>query len=218
MYKNINIYLFILLLNIVLTDKMNCAFERINGGARPEALGGAFTACADDYNSIFYNPAGLSELTSYEVSFFYMIPYGLKELGVKCFAFVLPVKNCGFGITSQQMGTDLYRESKLVFSAGMRIYRGLALGLNSKLLNIRIQGYGSNSLLAMDVGMLYDFGNDFKLGMFINNVNSPTIGKAKEKIIEFYSIGISKRLLSGITLNLDINRYNDYSILMRFGA
>jgi len=218
MFKSVKIYLFVLLLNIVFSDRMNCAFERTNGGARAEALGGAFTACANDYNSIFYNPAGLSELTNNEVSFFYMIPYGIKELGIKCFAFVLPVKIFGFGIMSQQMGTDLYRESQLVFSAGMRIYKGLSLGINSKLLNLRIQGYGSRSLLGVDIGMLYDVGNDLKFGAFFNNVNNPCIGKTKEKIAKICSIGISKKLISGLTLNLDMSKYNKYPVIVRFGG
>jgi hypothetical protein len=33
-------------------------------GARPAALGGAFTAVADDQNALFYNPAGLARLDS----------------------------------------------------------------------------------------------------------------------------------------------------------
>jgi hypothetical protein len=33
-------------------------------GARPAALGGAFTAVADDQNALFYNPAGLAHLDS----------------------------------------------------------------------------------------------------------------------------------------------------------
>jgi hypothetical protein len=33
-------------------------------GARPSALGGAFTAVADDQNALFYNPAGLAKLDS----------------------------------------------------------------------------------------------------------------------------------------------------------
>jgi len=112
MLKNIKIVLSVLILNLIFFENIYCAFERINGGSRAEALGGAFTACADDYNSIFYNPAGLSELQDKEISFFYLIPYGLKELGTKCFAFAVPFKNSGFGIVLQQMGTELYRESQ----------------------------------------------------------------------------------------------------------
>ena len=38
------------------------AFENIGAGARPIAMGNAFSAVADDANTIYYNPAGLGRL------------------------------------------------------------------------------------------------------------------------------------------------------------
>ena len=36
------------------------AFLKIEGGSRPAGLGGAFTGLANDINTIFWNPAGLT--------------------------------------------------------------------------------------------------------------------------------------------------------------
>jgi hypothetical protein len=44
---------------------------RVAAGARPEALGGAYAAVADDLNALFWNPAGLAGLTSVEVGAMY---------------------------------------------------------------------------------------------------------------------------------------------------
>ena len=38
------------------------AFLKIGTGARPAALGGAYTALADDVNAIYYNPGALARL------------------------------------------------------------------------------------------------------------------------------------------------------------
>ncbi|MFA6091629.1 MAG: PorV/PorQ family protein [Elusimicrobiota bacterium] len=43
-------------------------FLKLGGGARAVALGGAFTALADDANAIAYNPAGLAVLRRQELS------------------------------------------------------------------------------------------------------------------------------------------------------
>ena len=43
-------------------------FLRIGVGARPAAMGEAFSAVGDDGNSIFWNPAGLGRLRSQELS------------------------------------------------------------------------------------------------------------------------------------------------------
>jgi hypothetical protein len=47
------------------------AFLKVAQGARPAAMGDAFTAIADDVNSIFWNPAGLVYVQNREVVFSY---------------------------------------------------------------------------------------------------------------------------------------------------
>jgi hypothetical protein len=216
MHKDIKIWLVFLLISITVYNEVYSAFESINGGARAESLGGAFTACADDWNSIFYNPAGLSNMVNGEFSTFYMIPYGLKELGVKCIAGAFPLKYCGLGIMFQQMGTELYNESQFVFSLSRKTYKGLSIGLNVKFLHIGIQRYGSSSFFASDCGILYNLKDDFRFGMFISNVNKPKI--YRDRIPRYYSIGISKRLISGLSLNLDVSKYEKYPEIIRFGG
>ena len=44
-------------------------FLKIDVGARPSGMGGAFTAVADDITSIAWNPAGLSDISINEISF-----------------------------------------------------------------------------------------------------------------------------------------------------
>ena len=46
-------------------------FLRVEQGARPVAMGGAFGAVANDVNSIFYNPAGLINIQNMEYIFSY---------------------------------------------------------------------------------------------------------------------------------------------------
>ena len=44
------------------------AFLKIGAGARPTAMGGAYTALADDANALYWNPAGLVRLEKREFS------------------------------------------------------------------------------------------------------------------------------------------------------
>jgi hypothetical protein len=43
------------------------AFLKIDTGARPAAMGGAYTAIADDINALYYNPGGLALITKREL-------------------------------------------------------------------------------------------------------------------------------------------------------
>ena len=42
-------------------------YPTLHRGVRPLGMGGAFTAVADDENALFYNPAGLSEISTLQV-------------------------------------------------------------------------------------------------------------------------------------------------------
>ena len=53
---------------VVAADE-GAAFLTLGAGARPAAMGGAWTAVADDVNSAFWNPAGLARLERNEFQF-----------------------------------------------------------------------------------------------------------------------------------------------------
>lgn len=51
----------------VSAQNTGASFLRIDTGARPAAMGGAYTAVADDVNALYYNPGGLSLLSRREL-------------------------------------------------------------------------------------------------------------------------------------------------------
>jgi len=72
-------------------------FLKISQGARPSGMGEAFTGIADDVNAIFWNPAGLGELTRHQVTF--MHTAWMMDVNFQYLAYALPVKGAGtFGI------------------------------------------------------------------------------------------------------------------------
>jgi tetratricopeptide (TPR) repeat protein len=72
-------------------------FLKISQGARQSGMGEAFTAIADDVNAIYWNPAGLGQLTRNQVCFqqaFWMVDVNFQYL-----AYALPIQGLGtFGI------------------------------------------------------------------------------------------------------------------------
>ena len=63
-------HLFLLLIFFMMFSSTICARELpyIYKGIRPMGMGGAFVALSDDGNALFYNPAGLSDVTSAQSS------------------------------------------------------------------------------------------------------------------------------------------------------
>jgi len=71
-------------------------FLKIPVGARESALGGAFTAVADNANAVYYNPAGLSLLKKPEVSFTYNEYF--EGVSQQWLAAAYPYKSGAFGL------------------------------------------------------------------------------------------------------------------------
>nr|MEE4269896.1 PorV/PorQ family protein [Candidatus Krumholzibacteria bacterium] len=87
-------------------------FMENGGGARALAMGGAFTAVADDPSTTFWNPAGLTGLTRSEILVMHSERFG--DLIDRDFAaYVQPVSwsvlggtDAGFGISVIRLGVD----------------------------------------------------------------------------------------------------------------
>lgn len=121
------------------------AFDEFPVGARPAAMGEAFTAVADDVHSLYYNPAGLASLYRPEATAYYARPYpGLSDQSKTAHTFVgaaMPIpKNGrwgGLGIGYQEFRVDsLFKERTVTLAYGRSFFSDrLALGLGLKQLN-----------------------------------------------------------------------------------
>ncbi len=88
------------------------AFMENGGGARPLAMGGAFTAVADDPSTTFWNPAGLASVDYRAIMLMHSERFG--DLVDRDFvAFTLPVswsllggEAAGFGLSLIRLGID----------------------------------------------------------------------------------------------------------------
>lgn len=124
------------------------AFEDLGAGARAPGMGNAFTAVADDVYTIYYNPAGLSDLKNPEFSASYSKLYpGLSDdsnLGISQIVHARPLKEGRWGtmgIGWQRFSLNqLYSENSFTLSYGRQAMKlqntqSLQWGLNLKYLN-----------------------------------------------------------------------------------
>ncbi|MBI4347633.1 MAG: type IX secretion system membrane protein PorP/SprF [Elusimicrobia bacterium] len=124
------------------------AYNDVGVGARVVGLGNAFTAVADDVNSIYYNPAGLATLDRAQVGTTYSRLYqGLSDrsgLQNSFLAFESPIRQGrqgAYGVAWNYFTLDsLYRESSVYGSYGRRLFPatlpgGLFGGVSAKYLS-----------------------------------------------------------------------------------
>ncbi len=130
-YKTLCFIAVLLLTVIAWPISSSAAFQENLWGARPAALGGAFTAVSDDSNAPAYNPAGLSLMTDSEMTFMYAKLYtGLtlhvgqsdtSNLGLGYFSYAPKIKDGAYGSYaiswSNFVASSLYREDTFSLSA-----------------------------------------------------------------------------------------------------
>ncbi len=86
-------------------------FLKMNTGARPAAMGEAFTGLGGDANAFFYNPAGTAGIEKME----FMAQYGswFQDIGYNAMSFVYPAKKwgtLGIGVINLSV-TDIERRA-----------------------------------------------------------------------------------------------------------
>ncbi|MFH1784642.1 MAG: OmpA family protein [bacterium] len=206
--KTIMVTCIIVLHVTLLTRVCYGSFEDIGWGARPTGMGGAFTALANDSNSIMWNPAGIAHVDRSELNLMYAKLFsGLDsvKLGLNYFSFIQPIKNAGvFGINwANFISTDQYREDTFVLSYAQKVFYSkdswleeVALGANLKYMGYRytldsyaktdpvfVSSGNDKSSFGFDAGIQIKPVDYLSVGLSVINLNQPDVGlKETEKL------------------------------------
>ncbi|MCH7573880.1 MAG: PorV/PorQ family protein [Candidatus Marinimicrobia bacterium] len=165
------------------------AFLEIGVGARAMGMGQAFVSLAQDATAMYWNPAGISRIATFEAMFTYVdwfvdtkyaftgivapIPgRGAVGLSVTHFgAAAQPVR-----IVGQEEGTGEFytaQDIALGLTLALNLTNRFSFGLSSKFIRQQIW-HTSGQGFAMDVGVLYKTGLEgMNIGISISNFGSP---------------------------------------------
>lgn len=221
-------------------------FSRMDMNPRAAALGGSFLTTQDDPNTIFYNPAGLTTLTSKRLSVGFF--KHLIDINAGYASFGMEVENFGFigvgvvyvnygdfertGPEGQYLGRFSAGEFALTAGYAGYLQPGLSYGVNGKFIYSSIAGIGS-SAAALDFGVEYAAIPDrFIVGASILNLGTQIdpYYTTREKLPLDFKIGFSVfpehfpgvLLVDWHKLNQSmphfLNRFKDFSIGVEFNA
>ncbi|NLP10362.1 UPF0164 family protein, partial [bacterium] len=171
--------------DVTKTGTTAAAFLEIGAGARAQAMGGAFTAVANDATAMYWNPAGISRLGQLEATFNYtnwLLDTQYAYSGIVApvggsMAVGINVTHFGFGeqavrTIERPEGTgEVYSANDLALGLafGMNLTDRFSFGVNAKYVNQNIW-HESAAGFALDMGALYDTPlRGLKLGFSIQN-------------------------------------------------
>jgi hypothetical protein len=195
----------------------SAVFLKLEQGVRPIGMGGAYTAAADDVNSVMWNPAGLSKLPDLQITFMHTIwfasifydylaaAYPAGEIGTFGLGIVYVnsgpinswdnVGNPGAPFTASDLGINL--------AYGTHISKDLDLGVTLKLFNETIKDSGAFGFAA-DIGGLYKLPiKDLTLGVCVQNLG-PNFGFGEAFMLPIMAkAGICYTGVKNLTVDLD---------------
>jgi hypothetical protein len=193
-------------------------FLNIGAGARASALGSAYTALADDANSIYYNPAGLA-FARREVSV--MHAAWALDGSYDFAAAVFPLGRYKAAVSFTRLdhggldGRGAGGERAGGFSAGdkaaglalARDFGGFSLGGGAKLLSSSIAGY-SASAVAFDLGAVRKFsGTPLTLGFSVRNMGrGMKFIEKRENLPLSLNAGAAYAVLPSVSLAAEVGR------------
>lgn len=207
-------------------------FLKIGVSARASAMGEAFAGIADDVSSIYYNPAGLTQIKQKTTAF--MHTEWLEEVNYEFLAYAepyTPKKTLGLSLNylgmNKMAGKDINNVVTGDFEAGdfalgityaQAVNDKISAGANLKFIQQKLEEEIS-SCVAVDVGILYKKDN-ISLGACVSNLGTKIkFIKEKEKLPLNLRLGLGYKLLDNrVILALDINQPIDNDINFGVGT
>jgi len=187
-------------------------YDQLFVGTRPMGMGGAFTAVADDANTITWNPAGLPGLRRTEFTSTYA---DLWAMGISqsYMGFVRPFSDkVALGFDWSNLGSDdkelMFAENKLNLALGYQPHRLVSIGFTAKYLmrDMQLDGtsYGKSSGLGYDAGLLIQPLKNLKLGLGLYDLGGTSVSykdKSTETILgQAFKLGIAYMPMDGLTI------------------
>ena len=206
-------------------------FLKIGVGPRAVGMGGAFTASANDINSMYWNPAGLSRMNSKEAYFNHVdwimdvqleyagFALGVSDLGtLGAFIAVMSMDDMPVRTLERPEGTgELFSAGSIVIglSYARNLTEEFSIGFNAKYIGEHIWNESANTF-AIDIGTQYviPFLNEFRLGASISNFG-PKMKMNGRDIIQTTTVGAGEGNLINTDLQLD---EFELPLLLRIGV
>lgn len=213
----------------------SAAFLKIGVGARNISMGET-GAISDDINAIYWNPAGLVQLKSPEVSFMHAAWF--ETIKYEHLAFGYPIKigtlACGINYLSMSpiekydnMGMKVdktYSPSDTAVTVSYARNLGkIPVGLNLRFISSKIDNKSAGAY-ACDIGGIYNglqvASRTLQIGLVLQNLGTKMkFEKESDPLPMNIKVGSKYKLVDNkLTLALDINKPIDNDIRINFGT
>lgn len=195
------------------------AFEADPPAPRMMSLGGAAVCGEKDPWAVLVNPATLRLTATWSVAGgFSPGLFGMSELPQAGCTAVLPLAHLAAGAAVVTLGSDLYREYRLLVAAASGVSETCHIGVGLNLYGVSISGYGHATALALDAGFIIKLNDGILLGGSLVNFNAAALGEAHSPIPQLIAVGISYAPAPAFLIAADLVKDLELPGSFRLGA
>lgn len=199
-------------------------FDDLEFSPRARALGGSYAALSDDASALFYNPAGLVEITGHDLQGATFQPWNLGFVRANALSYAVPAGSWGtFAVgyadfRAENDGTVLSIERTVAIGQGFQVMEDLSSSLSfGYVANLYNLDYPTRSVTGVDLGSQTTFGLDVGFlarlhsrttaGVFIKNVNNPSMGDYETTDLrQRVSGGIAYTPYAGVITTIELEK------------
>jgi hypothetical protein len=192
------------------------AFEEPAGDARTTAMGSVMLV-SNGAGSVLSYPSGMAGPRPVSAFFSSAVPFGLRELAVFSCGAAVSSKLGNLGAAVSTSGRSLYRESTFAAAwspgLGERLHAGVAL----RVLNLRIDGFGSWTGAALDAAVKIQLAYGWTFGFSGTNLNQTSI-EIHSPIPQATRIGVTHVPVKNVVFAAEIEKDFRHPAGLRWGV
>ncbi|MFH1784635.1 MAG: PorV/PorQ family protein [bacterium] len=199
-------------------ENSGAAFLRLGVGARPIGMGSAFVAIANDANAVFWNPGGLSQIKTQEISAMhtewladinydyvgYIHPFGKNAVGLSMI-YLCTGDLDKRSATGADLGSFEAYDGAFALSYARKISSVLHMGMNIKLIQQKIEEETAEGF-AIDIGQVYSLPmTGLSFGLAVQNIG-PDMKFVQDPFKLPLTVvgGVGYSMLGVITVGVDV--------------
>lgn len=216
---------------LLFTCSIYASFEKNEAGAREQSLGNATVALANSHFALFYNPANIQSISTFDIWTSYRNFYGLPDIYQADIVLNTSIYNINSALGISKYGNQLYSEIQISAGGRYHIVEDLSVGISLQGYFLSIKNYGDAQNWGLNLGLQYNYLDNLSVGAHISNINNPKFSTVSEEIPKTFSLGFKYGIIANGTLLFeffrDVKHEQDYrggfeyepynNIIIRFG-
>jgi len=188
-------------------------------GSRSGAMGHA-SVTFTDFWSVHNNQAGMAYYDKIAAGIYYENRFITKELGLKCFSLIVPVKKAGvIGLNVSNFGYRLYNESKIGLAYGMAFGDRVSAGVQLDYIYTHIaENYGNKGAVTFEAGIRARIIKNLVLAAHIfNPIQVKMASYNNERLPLIFKIGLSYTFSDKAVLAAEVEKDNNFKPVFKTG-